>query len=757
MLWGGSGTGFWIPTERISRRGRRENDAFKEMTSVIRSVQRLVVVGSLALGMGSALAERTNLLENGSFEDGLSGWMPLGAVKVVGDAFDGVNALWLDPQPGINAEVVQRVEGLTPRMRYTLAARVRAENHLAPPSIGVRNGAQIDKANAWIAVDEEGRWLERRLEFHVDEDSTGVDVYASVWRTELMGVAKIDEVRLFEGRQPAPGLLPGEPPRAEPPPITTVPIAGANLILDPSFSDDSGSAWDLGIMAEVVSVDGTSALRLTSSEDTSRASQVLGIGLPPGAEYVLSAEVKVDPGVVASMYLSGANGFIATASFDNTEWQRLEIPVVIGADWLFNPKVTLENWKNQPGAAWYRDVIMEATGNEWSPTKSDPPALTSEVFFDDFSSGRLDPHRWLVSGKSWGGDNGGVSPLNVQLVHDVDDGEEIIALRLGANGDFYEGPIENAGRKTRVGAAIATRDYYASGRYEVRARIAPEQGVCTAFWPFHYIDYQPAQDAYWHEPNPRRNTEIDWEFPTDLHGNEAEAAEYGIDPDAFSFTNARSNSWGGQFGGEGGEHKGRKVILDESGEVIDLAVDALYGEYHTFTIEWHSGADNGKETIERLAGSIGSVRWYIDGILIDELDDVAFGQGNVPFRGARFWLGTWFPAAGYGDATGWTGDPLFETTEAHIAWVRITPFNEPRDTWVSETVPNLAWAVPAAYPTDVGPLDPEDLDGNGRVDGADLMILLGLWGTPSDTVDLDGSGVVDGPDLTLLLAAWSSG
>ena len=196
--------------------------------------------------------------------------------------------------------------------------------------------------------------------------------------------------------------------------------------------------------------------------------------------------------------------------------------------------------------------------------------------------------------------------------------------------------------------------------------------------------------------------------------------------------------------------------LGQAHNFFHLAIDALDGKYHTFTFEWRSGADTGNETIDRLEGQVGSVKWYIDGVLIDELDDVTFGQGNVPFRGARFWLGTWFPAAGYGDATGWTGDPLFDTAAAHIAWVRITPFNEPRDTWVSETVPNLAWASPDAYPQEIAPLQPEDLDRNGRVDGADLTILLGSWGTSDAVADLDGNGVVDGADLTRLFSEWTS-
>lgn len=49
---------------------------------------------------------------------------------------------------------------------------------------------------------------------------------------------------------------------------------------------------------------------------------------------------------------------------------------------------------------------------------------------------------------------------------------------------------------------------------------------------------------------------------------------------------------------------------------------------------------------------------------------------------------------------------------------------------------------------------PGDLSGDGQVDGADLGLLLGAWGTPGPG-DLDGSGTVDGGDLGLLLGAWT--
>ena len=46
-----------------------------------------------------------------------------------------------------------------------------------------------------------------------------------------------------------------------------------------------------------------------------------------------------------------------------------------------------------------------------------------------------------------------------------------------------------------------------------------------------------------------------------------------------------------------------------------------------------------------------------------------------------------------------------------------------------------------------------DLNGDGRVDGADLAQLLGGWGQPGPT-DLNGSGTTDGADLSILLSSW---
>ncbi|MBX3374987.1 MAG: VCBS repeat-containing protein [Phycisphaeraceae bacterium] len=55
-----------------------------------------------------------------------------------------------------------------------------------------------------------------------------------------------------------------------------------------------------------------------------------------------------------------------------------------------------------------------------------------------------------------------------------------------------------------------------------------------------------------------------------------------------------------------------------------------------------------------------------------------------------------------------------------------------------------------------GPCAGPDLNSDGAVDFADLLILLGLWGGPGPAGDLDGDGTVGLADLLILLAAWSA-
>ena len=49
---------------------------------------------------------------------------------------------------------------------------------------------------------------------------------------------------------------------------------------------------------------------------------------------------------------------------------------------------------------------------------------------------------------------------------------------------------------------------------------------------------------------------------------------------------------------------------------------------------------------------------------------------------------------------------------------------------------------------------PCDINCDGKVDGADLGILLAVFGTDSAQADFDENGIVDGADLGLMLATW---
>ncbi|MCE2883264.1 MAG: choice-of-anchor B family protein, partial [Planctomycetaceae bacterium] len=52
------------------------------------------------------------------------------------------------------------------------------------------------------------------------------------------------------------------------------------------------------------------------------------------------------------------------------------------------------------------------------------------------------------------------------------------------------------------------------------------------------------------------------------------------------------------------------------------------------------------------------------------------------------------------------------------------------------------------------PDEPADLNGDGLVNGADLTILLSVWGSSNPQADLDGNGSVGAGDIAILLNAW---
>jgi hypothetical protein len=49
-----------------------------------------------------------------------------------------------------------------------------------------------------------------------------------------------------------------------------------------------------------------------------------------------------------------------------------------------------------------------------------------------------------------------------------------------------------------------------------------------------------------------------------------------------------------------------------------------------------------------------------------------------------------------------------------------------------------------------------DLNGDSVVNGVDLGILLGAWGSSNAAPDLNEDGVVNGADLGIMLGNWSA-
>ena len=276
----------------------------------------------------------------------------------------------------------------------------------------------------------------------------------------------------------------------------------------------------------------------------------------------------------------------------------------------------------------------------------------SSVFYDDFSGDSLDYSKWLVASKNWGGKveengqlvdyNGGVIPENVSGC----DGK----LLLTGYGNDYEGEIRGFNRDgtqrengKRVGAAIAAREYYASGSYEISAKIAPEIGACSAMWTFEYEEDYSSGDVK------VTNHEIDIEFP-------GRSSEESTD---YNFSSALCTTWIGENSGE------------YYTSYTDLGKNHADGEFHKYRFDWHTGDEE--------KGEEARVEFYFDDVLVYTAYDY------IPTNAGRLWLGLWFPRY-------WAGVPGFDTTVFEIDYVKITPFNETGDTPHNESYPDDGWA-----------------------------------------------------------------
>ncbi|MDF2987909.1 MAG: hypothetical protein K0R50_3419 [Eubacterium sp.] len=304
---------------------------------------------------------------------------------------------------------------------------------------------------------------------------------------------------------------------------------------------------------------------------------------------------------------------------------------------------------------------------------------TSEIFYDDFDGNTLNTDKWLVAKKNWGGYekdnegniisnyNGGVVPENVSLENGV--------LKLEAHGNNYTGDVKGvyrSGRERadniRVGASIATKDYYASGRYEVNMKIPDELGACSAIWSFNYRELYDeaslaaaaARGVDVSEGYYVSNHEIDIELPGRPTGEVQD----------ISYDYALCNTWRGETEVESTtnytnvkEAMGDRLTGGELGALAD-------GKFHTYRFDWHTGDSDTPAKVD----------YYIDNILIKTCTT------DIPNIAGRFWVGIWFPNK-------WAGTPDFDTVTLDVDYLKITPFSEYNDAWDAESYPDDGWGT----------------------------------------------------------------
>jgi hypothetical protein len=358
-----------------------------------------------------------------------------------------------------------------------------------------------------------------------------------------------------------------------------------------------------------------------------------------------------------------------TTTYQQITW-NINVPANYGAAALKWTDIVMQVLVSA-GGIYLDDVQMNAIGGEWSPISSSKPTA-QPGFTEDFVGNAgtpLDANRWLVCQKQWGGANNGVVPENLEL--------QCGQMRFHSHGTTYTGAVvgEDGVGKTKVGSAIATKEYYASGRYDVVAKLAPG-GTVSAFWPYHYIE-----DATYGFDFPNgwatiQNTEIDWEFPSNIRCNGTVSSN----PVIFD---ANVNSYGSKC--DGTNIPGNPAPYDpySTGYSWRENISSVTGPdaasaFHTYSIIWHSGG-----------GAIApSVEWLIDNVSIRK----ETRRHYVPYRAARFWIGVW-----YGKPC-WTGAQNHSDIFMDVQSVSITPYNEPNDRYESESDPFVGYAPLPFYP-----------------------------------------------------------
>lgn len=249
------------------------------------------------------------------------------------------------------------------------------------------------------------------------------------------------------------------------------------------------------------------------------------------------------------------------------------------------------------------------------------------AFFDDFSNG-IDPQNWYIADQDWGDLNGGVIPENVSY---TDDG----ILRLKGNGGYYqEGEVRGVGdvKDGRyTGAALISNFVTGPGRYEIKMKVLPRIGACTAFWTYAF-EYEDSL-----------NHEIDIELPGGIRsGSKTPTFSNHLNTNYIKTTQSYSQDI----------------------KMSDIVGEEVYfndGNWHTFGFDWYTDPE--------------MIVYYVDGKVC------ATSDLFVPDLQTRLWVGVWFPVA-----TSFVGSADFESDYMEVDYIFYIPFkDQPYTTYNPET------------------------------------------------------------------------
>jgi hypothetical protein len=336
-----------------------------------------------------------------------------------------------------------------------------------------------------------------------------------------------------------------------------------------------------------------------------------------------------------------------------------------------------------------------ASPRVWADTVELPPLPPGSLlaFQENWSSNSIDQAKWYLLRKKWGQGNNGVTPQNVSIQQDNINGAERSVLVCEAHGDQYEGPVAGAkGEKARVGGVVATKEFFASGRYEIVMKVdkpsgsgapALPKGAVPAIWTYAYrwaegpADKQPAFAPSAPLFNPLMKVSGS---PATEYWSEVDFPELGKNGD---FT-----------------HGGYNVFCQSRYEWKTFAVPPVMdGKYHTYVMEWRTGLKpltnvtdtqvierNGYWWVQDKSISINdylanplkrlgknsyaaytglAARHWVDGKFVGE------NKRNVPCMAAQLTMGVWLP--------GWGGPAPWQTAQVSFGPVKIWQYDDPGD------------------------------------------------------------------------------